>query len=84
MAHSSCVCSLTRFVPVWVGENIFLGGSEGRHTGPERTAVSAMQHLSILLFPVVDVVYVVRLDASRGCLLDERITGAAGNRRMIL
>lgn len=80
-----CVFSRT-FCTCVGGWEHFFGGQKKRqiHTGPERAAVSAMQHLSIFLFWVVDVVYVVCLDASWSCLLDERITGAAGNRRMIL
>lgn len=49
--------------------------------GPMCAVMSAMQHFGIL--SDVGIVYVVCLDASQGCLLDERITGTVGNRRMI-
>lgn len=51
------------------------------HSCPMCAVMSAMQHSGI--FSEVSIVYVVCLDASQGCLLDERITGAVGNRRMI-
>lgn len=51
------------------------------HSCPMCTVMSAMQHL--VIFSGVGIVYVLCLDASQGFLLDERITGAVGNRRMI-
>lgn len=81
------------FVPVWAGESVWkkclihtlVLCSEKKvsypHSCPMCAVMSAMQHSGI--FSGVSIVYVVCLDTSQGCLLDERITGTVGNRRMI-
>ena len=69
---SVCVCVLYLCGCVCGGGN--------PHSCPVCAVMSAMQHF---FFPGVSIVYVVCLDASQSCLLDERITGTAGNRGMI-
>lgn len=73
------VCVLcVYFVPMWVGESVWKKCLI--HT-LVLCAQSCLQCSTRVFFQ--ESVLFMCLDASQGCLLDERITGAVGNRRMI-
>lgn len=84
MARSVCVPAVY-FVPVWVGESACGEGKMSHpHSRPVCAVMSAMQHSAIFSRSQYCLCCVSpRLPRLFACLFDERITGAAGNRRII-
>lgn len=78
-----CVCVLAvHFVPMWAGESVW---KKSLIQTLVLCAQSCLQCSTCFIFSSsgVSIVYAVCLDASQGCLLDERISGTTENRRMI-